>query len=104
MVQAKAMSDCNQTGSFYLDFNMAKDNPLLYGEVFAAMKFFPLRCEMLAELMKFFYVGYSPLFDDIPKGTPIPNYDILVTIAKTDPESDDYPVFESVEVKRLGSH
>ncbi len=98
------MSDMNRTGSFYIQFDHARDNPMLYGEVFAAMKFFPLRCEMLAERMQFYYVGYSPLFDEIPKGTPIPNYDILVTIAKTDPKSADYPVFESVEVKRLGSH
>ncbi len=96
----------NRMGAFYLDFCRAKDDPRLYGECFAAMKFFPLRCEMRAEVMKFYYVGHSPLFDEIPDGALIPTYDIQVTIDDTtdDPKSDDYPVFKNIAVKRLGPH
>lgn len=96
--KAEKQPESNRIGWFYLHFEPARTLPVFYASVFAAMQFFPLRCDMQAERMMFYYAGYSPRFDELEKGAVIPQYDLQISLKDSD---DDAPQLDSVTVVRM---
>lgn len=83
-------------GRFAVDGMILRSKPGKVAEMFAAMKLVAVRAEHDFESLNMQYIAISELFDEVPVGAPVPEYDLFV-------EEKDGKLVKVTVKKREGS-
>lgn len=67
-------------GRFTVQAHMVEDHPEEFARILWEMKFVPMRVERIYSNYGFDYIGYSPMFAEVPEGMVCPDYELVVKI------------------------
>jgi len=90
-----------QLGRFEIKEELVRENPEIVAQAFADMQFVPVKAELMFCSQRIEYTGISPRFEEIERGTIIPEYRVDIFMSYT--EGCD-PVYTETEVKRIRPH
>ena len=76
-------------GKFYMPYNFIESESA--PELFAELRFVPLRAEAQEYRKLYEYIGTSPLFSEVEEGAEIPEYRIFMTRTETGLSVDATP-------------
>lgn len=76
-----------RVGLFYLinrDLESLEGDLVILHGLFEFLKFIPYSVDYEFHMKRFKYIGISPLFDEIEEGVNSPEYDIIITVKKSE--------------------